>query len=71
MKYQEKAFSIRFFVLALSLAFAACAGLQQNRVADVEGLLERAGFTRKPADTPEKLAHLKSLPQHKNPGRCI
>ena len=50
---------------ALSLALAGCAALQKNTVADVEGLLAKAGFTKMPADTPQKLAHLKSLPQNK------
>jgi hypothetical protein len=53
------------FLVALGVSLSGCAGLQQNEVSDVEGLLLKAGFTRMPADTPKKLAHLKSLPQHK------
>lgn len=37
----------------------------RNEVADVEGLLAKAGFRKKVADTPQRLAHLKTLPQHK------
>ena len=53
------------FLVALGVSLAGCAGLQQNEVSDVEKLLLKAGFTRMPADTQQKLAHLKSLPQHK------
>ena len=49
----------------LGLTLAGCAALRESAVTDVEGLLARAGFTKMPADTPQKLAHLKSLPQHK------
>lgn len=63
MKYHKRMWVV--WAIALGLIFGACAGLQQNEVSDVEGLLLRAGFTKMPADTPEKLAHLKSLPQHK------
>jgi hypothetical protein len=49
----------------LGLALAGCAAIQEGSVNDVEGLLAMAGFTKMPADTPQKLAHLKSLPQHK------
>jgi hypothetical protein len=52
-------------VAVLSLTLAGCASLQKNAVKDVEGLLARAGFRQMPADTPQKLAHLKSLPQNK------
>ena len=65
MKYHGSGRRVWVLVLMLGCIYAGCAGLQQNRVADVEGLLKRAGFTQMPADTPEKLAHLKSLPQHR------
>jgi len=52
-------------VMMLMVLLAGCAGLQRNEVSDVEGLLLRAGFTKVPADTQAKLAHLKTLPQHK------
>jgi len=54
-----------FFLMFMALVLGGCAALQKNSVTDVEGLLTRAGFTQMPADTPEKLAHLKNLPQHR------
>jgi len=54
-----------FFLTVLTMVWGGCAALHQNEVADVEGLLTRAGFTKMVADTPEKIAHLKSLPQQR------
>ncbi len=65
MKHQENEWIVPVILAALCLALAGCAALQKNNVTDVEGLLERAGFSKMAADTPQKLAHLKSLPQHK------
>ncbi len=45
--------------------FAGCAALERGGVSDVEGLLTKAGFKKQVADTPQKLAHLKTLPQHR------
>lgn len=56
--------NVLIVLTVLGLALAGCAALQENSVTDVEGLLARAGFTKMPADTPQKLSHLKSLPQH-------
>ena len=64
MKRQGNGYMVLVVMTALGLALAGCAALQKNSVTDVEGLLLRAGFTQRTADTPEKLAHLKSLPQH-------
>ena len=65
MKRQGNWWNVLIVVAALTLALAGCAALQKNDVADVEGLLAKAGFSKKVADTAQKLAHLKTLPQHK------
>jgi hypothetical protein len=65
MDCQKKRWMVLVVMTALGLALAGCAALNKNSVTDVEGLLTRAGFSKMVADTPEKLAHLKSLPQHK------
>jgi len=65
MKLHGIRWNVLIVLTVLGLALAGCATLQENSVTDVEGLLARAGFTKMPADTSQKLAHLKSLPQHK------
>lgn len=54
---------------ALALLAAAlitgCASMEADRARSTESLLAAAGFKVKLADTPEKLAHLKTLTQHK------
>ena len=58
----------RFFFLIpiLVVALAGCATTDPNKQAiATERLLASAGFQIRPADTPEKLAHLKTLPQRK------
>ncbi len=51
--------------IILSVFLVSCAALQKNDVTDVEGLLTQAGFKKRLADTPQKLAHLKTLAQRK------
>ena len=46
------------------LVLGSCATLEQ-RVTETEQLLAAAGFRQRPADTPERLAHLQSLPPQK------
>ena len=65
MKHQGNWWNVLIVLAALGLVLAGCAALQKNDVTDVEGLLAKAGFRKMVADTPQKLAHLKSLPQHK------
>ncbi|MBL7203815.1 MAG: hypothetical protein ISS63_05710 [Desulfobacteraceae bacterium] len=65
MKLHGIWWNVLIVLTVLGLALAGCAALQESTVTDVEGLLARAGFTKMPADTPQKLAHLKSLPQRK------
>lgn len=65
MKHQRNWLIVVVVAALVTLTLAGCASLQKNAVKDVEGLLAKAGFRQIPADTPEKLAHLKSLPQNK------
>jgi len=48
-----------FSVIILS----GCASMEKNHAMNTEELLASAGFRMKVADTPEKLAHLKSMQQ--------
>ncbi len=54
----------RLAALAACLAIAACATPQQRAV-DRENLLSAAGFTALPANTPGRVASLRSLPPNK------
>ena len=54
-----------FGAIAISSLLSSCSMMQAQQIQDKEQLLTAAGFKMKPADTPEKLAHLKSLPQDK------
>ena len=51
-------------ILAACLAVSACATPQQ-RAESRENLLAAAGFTVRPANTPERVASLRSLPANK------
>jgi hypothetical protein len=50
--------------LLTALALGGCAALQRGAIASTEQLLEAAGFTMQPADTPEQLAQLEAMPAH-------
>ena len=50
---------------ALSIVLTACATTQQTGAIDNERMLAASGFQMKLADTDEKMAHLKTLPQRK------
>ncbi len=52
------------FALMLILSFIACASTRESKMVEMEKLLTAAGFKMGVADTPEKLAELKKLPQH-------
>ena len=56
-----------FLVMAVvaAMVFAGCATLEKSRVSNVEGMLAKAGFQKQVADTPQKLAHLKTLAQNR------
>ena len=49
----------------LTLSIIACASTQESKRVEMERLLTAAGFKKGVADTPEKLAELKKLPQGK------
>jgi hypothetical protein len=49
----------------LGIALTACATTQQTSAIDKERMLAASGFQMKLADTNEKMAHLKTLPQRK------
>jgi hypothetical protein len=53
----------RWYVTAVSLAIvvAACATMTR----DTESMLQQAGFRKIPADTAQKMTHLKTLPDRK------
>jgi len=52
-----------FSILIITLA--GCSTLRNKKTMNTEEVLYEAGFQIKRADTPEKLAHLKTLPQRK------
>ena len=52
-------------LVALALLLAGCASFQGADDASTEQMLADAGFQTRPADTPEKLASLQSLPARK------
>jgi hypothetical protein len=54
-----------FLVVLLVFTLTGCATLERGETVDTEQLLAAAGFKMKLADTPEKLAHLQTLTQHK------
>ncbi|CAB1079527.1 hypothetical protein D1AOALGA4SA_7237 [Olavius algarvensis Delta 1 endosymbiont] len=56
--------SIAVFTV-LSIALAGCASIEKSNATDAQQMLAAAGFKMKLADTPEKLAHLKTLTQRK------
>jgi hypothetical protein len=53
------------FAVMLPLALAACASTQLKKVIRVESQLRDSGFKMRLADTPERLAQIKQLSQHK------
>jgi len=52
-------------IAAAILTATGCASLRQKDAASTEELLAAAGFQMRPADTPERLANLKSMPSRK------
>jgi len=58
---------LHLFALLLALGMAACA--TTNAGPKTEDLLSQAGFRRVPADTPQKVAHMQTLPDRRLIGR--
>jgi hypothetical protein len=52
-------------LVALGLSVTGCAAIRAHQTAETEQILAAAGFQVKPADTPEKLAHLQTLTPRK------
>jgi hypothetical protein len=52
-------------LVALGLSVTGCAAIRTHQTADTEQILAAAGFQVRPADTPEKLAHLQTLKPRK------
>jgi hypothetical protein len=65
MKNRMTGLKCLLVITVLVIALAGCAAIKKSEATDTEQLLAAAGFKMKPADTPEKLAHLKSLTQMK------
>ena len=52
-------------LVALGLSVTGCAAIRAHQTVETEQVLAAAGFQVKPADTPEKLAHLQLLTPRK------
>ena len=52
-------------IALVSILLTACAAMKAEEATSKEQLLAAAGFKMQSADTPEKLAHLKTLTQQK------
>ena len=52
-------------LVALGLSVTGCAAIRAHQAVETEQVLAAAGFQVKPADTPEKLAHLQMLTPRK------
>ncbi len=55
----------RLALLLPALLLPGCAAMEASRAMDTEQLLAASGFQVKLADTPDKLAHVQTLTQHK------
>lgn len=53
---------IAFVLLSGLLALSGCATVRQREAADTERLLTAAGFQQQLADSPERMAHLRTMP---------
>lgn len=51
--------------LCLGVTLAGCAAIEREEAEQTEQMLAAAGFQMRPADTPERLADLERLQQHK------
>lgn len=58
-------FKCLLLLIISGLVLNGCAAMQKQNAVDKENLLSAAGFDMHLANTPEKMAHLQSLPQHK------
>ena len=58
-------YSFKMMSLMFTVAFIACASTQNKKAMEMEKMLAASGFEIRLADTPEKLAQAKRLPQRK------
>jgi hypothetical protein len=58
-------YSFKMMALMFTVALIACASTQNKKAMEMEKLLAASGFEIRLADTPEKLAQAKQLPQRK------
>ncbi len=57
--------SLPLIIMAVTLTLSGCAAMQKSDATQTEQELAAAGFKMKLANTPDKLAHLKTLTQLK------
>lgn len=50
-------------LVIVGIAMTGCAMIEKSNATDTEQILSAAGFNMKLADTPEKMAHVKSMKQ--------
>ena len=48
-------------ILSMAILLVACAAIQREEAQQTEPLLSASGFQMRPADTPERIAHLQTL----------
>ena len=65
MKERRTWLKLAVVLIGLAVALLGCATTQNTKAIQVERLLAAAGFQIRPADTPEKLAHLVTLTQRR------
>jgi hypothetical protein len=53
---------VAMLALIVALPLTGCAAIQRSEAKDTEQLLAAAGFQAKPAETPEKLTNLGTMP---------
>jgi Tfp pilus assembly PilM family ATPase len=51
----------RIGVLSMAILLGGCAAIRREEAQHTESTLSAAGFQMKPADTPERVAHLQSM----------
>src|SRR5262249_24344330 len=55
----------RFGIASLAVVLGGCAAIHREEAHQTESVLSAAGFQMKPADTPDRIAHLNSLTPRK------
>jgi hypothetical protein len=60
--YRKVARKVVMLAFIVALPLTGCAAIQRSEAKDTEQLLAAAGFQAKPAETPEKLTNLRTMP---------